>query len=571
MRFKILTIFFCIIFGSKSFSQNLNEGQLENLITKIADKSITARIDLKIYYLNLNDSDKSQCRVFLVNRITYLLDDEKPNEAIVLIDTYKDLVNEDDDKLYTLLYIKGKIEAGRKNYSILRQTIIDLSRIYEKQKSESIKQNIKNYLEELNSLYKLSNNYSFEQLNGQWVADNLNWHTGYQSVMLSKKANNRYKSQLSCSNKQSPDMILVMNYDEKMDSASASISKESFLFRDITVSYGSIFDILKDSKGMFSELVVPYGPDSLYIFWCSENLNKGGMRTAEVLRGVTSLASASISAELAQNNVYNLTEQLTGNIVSSLGEIGINAIISSIFQPSKKMYALEARLKINNSQLMTGKLIYKFKKVTGEGKEILYNYSTIIRLVKWHPNSKILFYDDYERKLIINPNLEYNKKEHKAIQKVLKKDKSTRFAFSKNRYRAYNHQQYKWLEIYDDSLLQSEGHESILTSHKKGVGMDIIDLDYNSVFEFSKKEKKRIESTGGNGVFVQTLKDNEASQEAGFEQGDIITEINGSVIKNTQDYNNILSSIKIGEWMNVKIIRGKKEMIIPVRMTWEGE
>lgn len=566
MRFKILTIFFCIIFGSKSFSQNLNEGQLENLITKIAEKSITARIDLKIYYLNLNDSDKSQCRVFLVNRITYLLDDEKQNEAIVLIDTYKDLVNEDDDKLYTLLYIKGKIEAGRKNYSILRQTIIDLSRIYEKQKSESIKQNIKNYLEELNSLYKLSNNYSFEQLNGQWVADNLNWHTGYQSVMLSKKANNRYKSQLSCSNKQSPDMILDMNYDEKMDSASASISKESFLFRDITVSYGSIFDILKDSKGMFSELVVPYGPDSLYIFWCSENLNKGGMRTAEVLRGVTSLASASISAELAQNNVYNLTEQLTGNIVSSLGEIGINAIISSIFQPSKKMYTLEARLIINNSQLMTGKLIYKFKKVTGEGKD-----STIIRLVKWHPNSKILFYDDYERKLIINPNLEYNKKEHKAIQKVLKKDKSTRFAFSKNRYRAYNHQQYKWLEIYDDSLLQSEGHESILTSHKKGVGMDIIDLDYNSVFEFSKKEKKRIESTGGNGVFVQTLKDNEASQEAGFEQGDIITEINGSVIKNTQDYNNILSSIKIGEWMNVKIIRGKKEMIIPVRMTWEGE
>lgn len=62
------------------------------------------------------------------------------------------------------------------------------------------------------------------------------------------------------------------------------------------------------------------------------------------------------------------------------------------------------------------------------------------------------------------------------------------------------------------------------------------------------------------GVLVNYVQKNSPSQKAGLQKMDIITEINGNYIGNTEDAEMAVSDISVGDEMKIKIIRDKKKM-----------
>lgn len=67
-----------------------------------------------------------------------------------------------------------------------------------------------------------------------------------------------------------------------------------------------------------------------------------------------------------------------------------------------------------------------------------------------------------------------------------------------------------------------------------------------------------LESTDG--VIVNTLDQNGPADLVGLEKGDIITRINGSLIKNTDDAELAVSDIAVGDQIKLRILRNQKEI-----------
>lgn len=66
------------------------------------------------------------------------------------------------------------------------------------------------------------------------------------------------------------------------------------------------------------------------------------------------------------------------------------------------------------------------------------------------------------------------------------------------------------------------------------------------------------------GVLVNYVQKNSPSQKAGLQKMDIITEINGNYIRNTEDAEMAVSDISVGDEMKIKIIRDKKKMSLAI-------
>ncbi len=66
------------------------------------------------------------------------------------------------------------------------------------------------------------------------------------------------------------------------------------------------------------------------------------------------------------------------------------------------------------------------------------------------------------------------------------------------------------------------------------------------------------------GVLVNYVQKNSPSQKAGLQKMDIITEINGNRINNTEDAEMAVSDISVGDKMNLKIVRDKKKMSLVI-------
>ena len=527
--------------------------KLESLLSELTTTSDTHSTLTRIrdYYQSLNVSSKKEMRDYMVDKIATFLDNEKKVEGLSVINVYYNLADKNDEKLPTLLFLEGAIYAERMD-------TINLQRTIDKLRNLPANDEANQYVTQLKESEKDIQNKMSPQsiIKGWWVAR--------RYLLSSKKSNDRNMTQLSCSDKQSPDILLNVDMDNKTDTAFVKICKYSFIRNDISLDSG--INYWSKKKDLESQCVRFFSSDSLYVLWSSEKINRNGVDITPFLRGAVSATAATISAELAQKNIYNFSERLAGNMTTSLGEIGLNAMISSIFTPSKKMYTLEARLKIHNDFLLTGMLIYNLVKVNEAGQVITHNrFTTHVRLVKWLPQSNFVFIRNYN----YSPLMHYDLNNQKTLQKEFKKNKNTRYAYSKKRYRAYNHQQYKWMEIYNDSIMRTQGQQFAL-KHRKGIGISIKEFSYK-IKEFGAKDIKRFESIGNRGVYLQNVFANEAGDEAGLKVGDIITDINGNIINNKGDYVNILSNHNIGDWLNIKVLRGKKELIIPVRMTWEGD
>ena len=156
-------------------------------------------------------------------------------------------------------------------------------------------------------------------------------------------------------------------------------------------------------------------------------------------------------------------------------------------------------------------------------------------------------------------------KEIKRKQKQYEKDKTTRWSYwkkngtKKNR-ESWNDDQYKWLVLYNDSVLASHGVKShILDNVTPDVGLKVVGIP--------DKVKKKVKME--NGAFVEDVELIGAANVAGIKQKDIIIAINGMTIDTGDDFYYVVRSAKPGDWLNCSILRNNKQMMIPIRVTWK--
>lgn len=94
------------------------------------------------------------------------------------------------------------------------------------------------------------------------------------------------------------------------------------------------------------------------------------------------------------------------------------------------------------------------------------------------------------------------------------------------------------------------------TVQRAFIGVSIRDID--AKFGDEKKLKAL------NGVFVNGLNEGGAGEDAGIKIGDVITKIEGNVIKNVSELQEQVGKYRPGDKVNVTLIREEKELIVPV-------
>lgn len=89
-----------------------------------------------------------------------------------------------------------------------------------------------------------------------------------------------------------------------------------------------------------------------------------------------------------------------------------------------------------------------------------------------------------------------------------------------------------------------------------GVNIQELDADY----------AKELGVDISQGVVIETLVDGGSAQFAGLQPRDIIVSINGKAVKSVPELQEIISSAKVGDTLNVQVLRKGKKQEIPVRL-----
>ncbi|GAA4274625.1 trypsin-like peptidase domain-containing protein [Aquimarina gracilis] len=104
----------------------------------------------------------------------------------------------------------------------------------------------------------------------------------------------------------------------------------------------------------------------------------------------------------------------------------------------------------------------------------------------------------------------------------------------------------------------------------------------DDIIEFGDVQRGIIGITGGNinpsaveaydistsqGVFVASVAENSGAKKAGIKEGDVIKEIDGLPIKRFADLTGYVNSKRPNDIINVKILRKKQELVVPVKLT----
>lgn len=556
----LLGLLFGIFIYANVFAQNYDETKLEALTNEFIQKSessdaLSLMTTIRSYYSSLSVGDKDKILTYYLNKTTALLQSEEKNEALAVIHLYQNFADSKDSNLPNLLYIKGCLYAEKVDSFQLKRTIDELNNLTGLENVQT-----RNYVSQLNSSLNKIRNFipSYKTIEGAWIADDLCWNTSNKEHYL-----------VGAFEKMEPDIILNVNYDQVGDTASWCLDKECFLSSQV-VAHKKMAIWSWDVKNYASQIVIPYSSDSIYVLWSSEKINKNGITYAGVLRETTGAASAMINAELAQNNKYDFSDQLIGGLATSIAEIGINSIIDALFTPSKKMFVLEAHLKIVNKYLMRGSLIYKYSKVKADGNSKYHEYCSNVTLVRWLPDSKIAF--------IGQPNNEWGPITHpqwNLTTKEYKKDKTTRFSDYYNnvckRYllpfvatRYFNKDQIKGLMIFNDSILQKQnfkGEYAIKRSYIPYCGFDYSDVDQKTISKF------HLQNQGY--TYITNITEGSPAYIAGLKKDDIVISVNGKSINSKGEMNSCLLNTHIGDWLYFNVLRGSKYLNFTLRVTWK--
>lgn len=542
----LVGLLFSIISYADIFAQSYDEARLETLTNEFIQRAessdaLSLMTNIKSYYSSLSIDDKRKMLSYVTNKTSALLENEKKDEVLSVIFIYQNLTDIKDERLPTLLYIKGNIYAEKLDSIRLKNTIDELgNEIYKAHNKTSV------YLTELRNNLEKVRSYipAYKKLNGIWISDDLSWNT----------SNKRHVIATGFS-KCGPDIYLNIDYDSFADTLSMKIDKLS----DLSIQVAGKGKAIVKIKDYYSQLVIPYKSDSIYILWSSEKINLNGTEIAPLIRGSLSATSAAINAELSQKNKYSFSEQLWKGMATTAIEIGINSILDVLFTPSKKMFVLEAHLKIVNDYLMTGDLIYKRSKIDAEGTNLNYDeYRTRVNLARWLPESGVAFYGWIQGTSgpgpLVHPSLNIK-------QKVYKKNENTRYSYWKRNvpktsawaYLGYNKDQQKWLMLYNDSVLKSIGFKGDY-SVKPGA-QPFIGFAYS---DFAEKD----------GVLVTEVDKTSPALMAGLKRKDIILSADDIEISNSKDMEFILKEKKIGDYIKLKVLRGKKILNLLLRVTW---
>lgn len=550
-------------------AQNFDEKKLETLTNEFIQEAnspdvLSIMTKIKRYYGALSKNDKTKVRSYYIDKITSLLENEQKDKVLVVISLYQKIVNYKDEKLPALLYIKGNIYAEKMDSINLGETIKELNNTDLKQSSS-----LTNYISYLNEKMEKIRNYtpSYKKVNGVWIADGLFWDKG-------KKNRINHKINLC-----GPDIMLQVLYDSKADTLSFVI-KPSNICNEITSEIW-INALQKRPVWESSQLVIPYASDSIYVVWSNNIIDRNCPEIASILRGSVSATAAAVNAELAQKNKHSSSSQFFGKLATTFTEVALNSVLSAMFTPSKAMFVLEARLKIVNKHLMTGLLTFKYKYITADGSVLEdKDLKTNVTLSKWLPESNIVLSTNslskghvwdpmishsidslsyHERDIgFHNTRFDYCEKKIGKKVKLLSGNNSE----GVKALRAYNNEQYKLLMLYNDSILKAQGYNG-----KLAIDDDVqpyIGIQYMRLDAKMQKKKKLTE-----GVIVNEVDKVGAAYVGGLKKGDIIVSVNDEMITNEYSMNKITSEMKIGDWLRMRVLRGKKELDLLIRVTWK--
>lgn len=580
-KLLLLCMVFCLSIVD-GLAQNYDETNLEALTNEFIQKSGTSdalslMTNIKSFYSSLSNGNKKKMLSFYVSKVSSLLESEKKDNALAVIHLYQNLADKNDEKLPALLFIKGNLYSERMDSIHLKETIAELN-------VEAIKQkpNVSDYVSILNGKLDNIRTYipPYKKTNGIWVADGLVWDHG-------KK--NRIEPSITQTH---PDLVLKVFYDSNADTLSFTI-QPSNLMSEITSNNMVNVSTLeytaaaaKLTSMSTSQLIVPYASDSIYVLWSSEKLNKNSPEFASIFRGTVSATAAAVSAELAQNNKHSFSSQLLGGMATTVGEIGLNAVISALFTPTKNMFTLEGHLKMTNDYLMTGTLTYKYRSVAADG--MVYEDKVLksnVALARWLPESNVVFGSEayfikkFNKGHFWQPMMLYTKENISfSIDSI--ENRNTRFEYCEEKIgekvkllsgnssvgvkalKAFNNDQYKWLQLYNDSILKNEGYKGTFAIDNNT--LPYLGIEYSDIDARMQKKTKLSE-----GVYVSEVDEMSAAYVGGLKKGDIIVSVNDQIMKDKNDMDMLIYNMKLGDWLKMKVLRGKKQLELLVRVTWK--
>jgi|GEM_PF-3206052 len=504
--------------------------------------TLTADSEIVNYINSLSDRQRKSFKASVLERIAPTLENNQYAASLALINLYQSNASKNNKMMPMLYYIKGNIYTTLRDTIGLKESINSLSQYRETE----------DYLNSLSQNLNSIRSYKpdLRDLEGYWV-----------SVDLDNLENNG-------STKSNNPIIILHNFVID-DSIQCKMMKKSGIAEEI--SFGSLIEGRSLSrKDWSSQIVTPYAHDSIYIAWCNEKLSNKSAFVASLLRETVSTTASSIVGELNQRHKYSSRTNILGSLGTTIAEIGLNALINNFFTPTKRLFFMDARLKMLNSYVMEGKLVFTNQKIKGDNTGNCAVKELNIRLYKWVDKDIALRDCDA---INLNPIL------HEEIdEKSFKKDKSTNFAKYKlyrnndmdRRPPVYNFEQIRQIIYQDFCFLTKKGINVKDIFPQNDINVPAMGIECFDVNLALMKKIKRDEGVivvngiqeGLKGRKERWIQDRQIFAPAGLygiKRNDIIIAINGNEVKNAEDVLGSLMQLHPSDTIVVKVLRGNKE------------
>lgn len=471
-------------------------------------------------------------RQSILGQLEQELGNENRRGAISLASLFLDVADSNDASVPVVLYIAGENYANLGDTTNLKTTILRLEQ-YSRRAGDP-----------LNGLLNPLNDYLIRYRNAVPTAESLEGFWISDAFMTT--ANIDFIG--------SPYML--MRVRNEGDSVSVEISPHSYVTYMIKNDVQSVF---AGTRSQYSQIVKPYGKDSLYICWSSSRIVNKSDIGVQMLRMTTSEISSSVVAKYSQRNKYSFSEQLAATAITGLVEVGVNALLDEIFMPKKKDFVMQARLCVKNECLIEGTLHYSSTVLRADGRANNKENVRNIRFIRWKPESNVVFSTANKRPLL---------PDDRDVWKY-KKDTSTFFhnAFSipKSKARDYVYQynllQIRRLGMFDDNWLRERGIVPTgIFELEKATGSGVF-CGFNYL-NITPELKKKYFLHSDSGVMVSEIAKEFPAYFSPLHRGDVILSIDGIPVKDSLDFKKM--ELKRDKMTYFRVKRGTKERTVKV-------
>ena len=447
-----------------------------------------ANNDIKNYINSLSEGQKKSFNASVLDHISPTLGNNQFAAALALIDLYQTHSSKSNKMMPMLYYIKGNIYATLRDSIGLRESIDALSHYQEGEEYNTIlNENLKSITEYVPDI---------KALEGTWIG------TGQDTYFYGGMPN-----------------FLFDNTFE----GNALFSK----MRNYT--YITCLSGLVRPEEYTSQILVPYSNDSIFIAWCSEEISNKNEYVTALLRETTSNVASHLAGELNKSNSVAST---LGSIGLAGAEVGINLLLSNLFMPSKKMYLVEARLKVLNSHMMRGNFKLKISKKKADGKSKAEEYNWDEYFFKWEPESDVAI-SAFMGKVLLPQGID---------EDSFKNDKTTTYAQCKHGI-DYNEEQIRQLFLYDYWKLKAKGVRGLEGVYKENGEKPFLGVEYE---ELNQENSSKYNIKGG--IKIKKIFKGSPAHIYGLKNGDIID------IDRDRFY-----QFHSGQNVQIRFFRGKKE------------